>query len=150
MRTHQRLSAPNLLTLAPLESLQHRRRRAPPPHGGPLTDLDLGARPCQPRVPARELGLQRGPRFPSTAEQVHADRRELLVPRPEPRRQPGIDRPLLQEPVAARQNLTEADERRRVIGVEPGSEPIDEVTAGRRAPALGLLILAPPPRCHPP
>src|SRR5262249_54262815 len=88
-------------------------------------------------------GLQRGHRLPPTAEQVHADRRELLVPRPEPRRQPGIDRPLLQEPVTARENLTEADERRRVIRIEPGGEPVDEVPAARRPPVHDLEILPP-------
>src|SRR4030095_3064445 len=110
-------------------------------------DLHFRPRPRQRRVDSRQLGLERSNRLPPPVEQLHAYGRALLVPRLEARRQAGIGEALLEESVPPRENLTEADQCRDVIRVEPSREPVDEI-APRRRRSIDDLEVLPPERDH--
>src|SRR5207245_9531012 len=84
---------------------------------------------------------KRGARLPPTAQELHPDRRELLVPWSEARHQSGVDRALLQQTVPAREYLAIPNESWHVVHVEPRGEPIDEVPARSRPTVHDLEIL---------
>ena len=79
------------------------------------------------RIQGGHLGLQGGYRSAATPKDLHADLRQLLVPRRE-----LVDVTTLQEVVAPSQNLPVPAVSREVGGLYLGRESIDEVAPGLR------------------
>jgi hypothetical protein len=141
MRADQRQAPAQLLTLPVLERRQERGRLGRLAERRSVPDFHLGPRAREGRVHARELRLQSRHRLPAAPEQLHPDRRKLLVPRLELRHVSGIVSALLEEPVAAREDLAEPQQRRDVIRIEPSGEPVDEIAARHRSAVDDLEIL---------
>ena len=112
MRPDQRLTPPDLRALRPVERGQERRGLRRLAERGPVAHLDLGARRGQGTVDTRQLGLEGRHGLAPPVDEFHADARELLVPRLEPRGRVVAVRVLLQEPVATREDLAVTNEQR--------------------------------------
>src|SRR5262249_26374262 len=141
MRADQRHAPAHLLTLTVLERSQERGRLGRLTERRSVPDLHLGPRAREGRIHPRDLRLQRRHRLAAPPDQFHPDRRELLVPRLELPHLSGIVSALLEEPITARQDLAEPEQRRDVIWIEPPREPVDEVAACRRGAVDDLEIL---------
>ena len=148
MRPAERLPAPHLGRPHALERGQERLRLRRLADAGAIPDLHLlmvtrdGAAVTGQRwIHTRDLGLQRRGRAAATADQLHADDGELLVPRGQASDQDALRQPLLQESIAPRQDLPEPDEGRPMRGIEPGGEAIEKISPHRGHAVDDLEIL---------
>ena len=145
MRAHQRHAAPQLVRAQPLDRRQQRRGLRRLADRGAVRDLDLGALagqrpgPGQQRIDPAHLGVKRGHRAPAPIDQLDARRRQLLVPRRQPRHRPAR----LQQPVATGHDLAIAEQRGQMAREQPGRAAVDEVAArGGRAVEDGQVLPA--------
>ena len=149
VRADQRLASARLLGKPRLEGGQEPGLSRLGPEGRAVLEMHR-ARSGQRGIEPARFRLERLHRGPAARHQLQADPRELLVPRREGRAQPRTGDPVLQEVIAAGDDLAIPAEAAQVGRVELAREAVDEVAAGLGALGQdGQVLPAEPDRAGP-